>query len=229
MDEIGPLAAFLVGLLNGVHCLGMCGGIVGALSLGALSKSHGEVSRWSLLLGYNFGRLFSYTLAGFMAGGLGLLLASAIPLEGAQYLLRAAAGVFMVLMGLYVAGWWMGLAALEKRAAVLWRYIEPRARGLLPVRSAGAATLVGMLWGWLPCGLVYSTLVWALSSGGPLQGGILMLAFGLGTLPNLLLIGGLAGRFGSRLRQPWVRRLAGSTIIAFGFYLLWVLLRDISG
>jgi len=228
MTEYTPLAALLVGLLNGAHCLGMCGGIVGALSLGALERKADPLSRMPLLLGYNLGRILSYTLAGGLAGGLGLLLTGVMPLSWAQLVLRGLAAAFMMVMGLYVAGWWMGLARLERVAAGLWRYIEPLGRRFLPVTTTRRAILVGLVWGWLPCGLVYSTLVWALSAGGPLQGASLMLAFGLGTLPNLLLIGATAGALGAQLRRPWVRRLAGILILGFGLYLLVELLRDLS-
>ena len=214
------MGAFVVGLLGGVHCLGMCGGIVGALTLGQPSARAAEPGFWLLQLGYNLGRLASYMAAGALAGGLGLLLAGAGPLADAQKLLGILAGLFMIVLGLYLAGWWSGLAKVEQAGGVVWKRIEPLGRRLLPVRSPLHAFLLGMVWGWLPCGLVYSALIWSLSAGGVGQGALLMGAFGLGTLPNLLLMGAAAGWLGGLLRRPLVRKLAGSLVILFGLMML---------
>ncbi len=216
MAETGPIAAFLVGLLGGVHCVGMCGGIVGAVSVGLPGQS-----RWPLLLGYNAGRIASYTLAGAVAGGLGLFFSGLLPVRHAQQALLAVAALFMILLGLYLGGWWPLLARLERLGGHLWKRIEPLGRGLLPVRRPGQALALGLLWGWLPCGLVYSVLIWSVSAGGAAQGALLMLAFGLGTLPNLLLMGAAAARLQGLVRRPGVRRAAGALILLFGLYQLW--------
>ncbi len=214
------LGAFVVGLLGGVHCLGMCGGIVGALTLG--QQAPPSASRfWRLQLAYNLGRVSSYAAAGALAGGLGLLLAGAAPLARAQQLLAVVAGLFMILLGLYLGGWWHGLARLERAGGVIWRHIEPLGRRLLPVRSPFQAFLLGVVWGWLPCGLVYSTLIWALSAGGVGQGALLMAVFGLGTLPNLLLMGAAAGWLSSVFRRPLARRLAGLLVMALGVAVIY--------
>ena len=220
MIDLNLAGAFLVGLLGGVHCLGMCGGIVGVLTLGQPQQDAATAGFWKLQLGYNAGRMLSYALAGTIAGGLGLLLAQAGPLHYTQQILNAVAGLFMILMGLYLGGWWMGLARVEKAGGVLWKRIEPLGRKLLPVRSPGQAFLLGMVWGWLPCGLVYSVLIWALSAGGMVDGALLMAAFGLGTLPNLLLMGAAAGWMGSLLRKPLARKIAGGLVILFGVMML---------
>ena len=217
MDELGVISAFVVGLLGGVHCVGMCGGIVGALSLG-MPGSGG--ARWPIQLGYNLGRIASYTLAGALAGGLGVFFSGLLPVQQAQQVLLAFAGVFMILLGLYLAGWWNLLLRVEQAGGWLWKRIEPLGRGLLPVRHARHALMLGLLWGWLPCGLVYSVLVWSVSAGGVLEGGALMLAFGLGTLPNLLLMGAAAGQLQRLVRKTWVRQLAGGLIAAFGVWQL---------
>jgi sulfite exporter TauE/SafE len=128
----------------------------------------------------------------------------------------------MCAMGLYLAGWWRGLAHVEKLGARWWRRIEPMGRRLLPVRRPRQALLVGALWGWLPCGLVYSVLIWSIATGSATQGALLMLSFGLGTLPNLLLMGLFANRVARTLRAPLVRGLAGSMVIGFGVYTLYV-------
>ncbi len=217
------LGAFVVGLLGGVHCLGMCGGIVGALTFGQPHRNTASGGFWLLQLGYNLGRLVSYTLAGALAGGLGLLLAQAGPLEQTQKLLSIVAGLFMIVLGLYLAGWWSGLARVERAGGVVWKRLEPLGRKLLPVRSPGRAFLLGMVWGWLPCGLVYSVLIWALSAGSLVDGALLMGAFGLGTLPNLLLMGAAAGWLGGLLRKPLVRQLAGALVILLGLMMLFQL------
>lgn len=214
MTDFGLLGALLMGLLGGVHCAGMCGGIVGAVSL--TQPDARPAGFWPRQLGYNLGRISSYTIAGALVGGLGMLLASTGGVRDAQLLLMALAGVFMLLIGLHIGGWLHLLGPVERAGGWLWRRIEPLGRGLLPVRSPGQAFALGLVWGWLPCGLVYSALIWALSAGGAVQGGLLMLAFGLGTLPNLLLMGAAAARLGQWLRRPAVRWVAGGLLLAYG-------------
>ena len=260
MIDIDPVGAFVVGLLGGVHCIGMCGGIVGAISLGMPGEQR---SRWPMLLAYNTGRIASYTLAGAIAGGLGFFFSGLLPVQQAQQVLLGIAGLFMILLGLYLGGWWNLLARLEqaggllwkkieplgrgllparrpaqalalgalwgwrnllshveKAGGYLWRRIEPLGRGLLPVRHIRQALVLGALWGWLPCGLVYSVLIWSVSAGGAGQGALLMLAFGLGTLPNLLAMGAAAAQLQRFVRLPWVRQAAGLLIILFGVFQL---------
>ncbi|MCB1775717.1 MAG: sulfite exporter TauE/SafE family protein [Gammaproteobacteria bacterium] len=216
MPDIDLLSAFVVGLLGGVHCAGMCGGIVGALSFGAR-----EERRLPILFAYNVGRVGSYTLAGALMGALGFYFSGLLPVQTAQKVLLTFAGAFLVLMGLYLAGWWNALSRVERAGGVLWRRIEPLGRGLLPVRSVGQGLLLGAVWGWLPCGLVYSALVWTVSAGGAVEGAALMLAFGLGTLPNLLLMGVAAARLQQWVREPAVRAVAGALVIGFGLKLLY--------
>ncbi len=215
-------AAFVVGLLGGVHCVGMCGGIVAALSFGlAESRRSDPRAMLPLLMAYNLGRIASYGLAGLLAGGLGMLLATSLPVWYAQRALLLLAGLFMLGLGLYLGGWWFGLNRIEHLGGALWRRIEPLARRWLPVRSPSQALVLGALWGWVPCGLVYSALVWALSAGSPLRGAGLMLAFGLGTLPNLLLMGIAAGSLAGWLRRRGVRQAAGGMVAGFGLFTLW--------
>ena len=221
--EASFVAAFLVGLLGGVHCVGMCGGIVGALTFGLPADVRQSPSKvFPYLIAYNLARIGSYVLAGALMGGLGWLAASLVALNAAQQVLQVIAGLFMVLLGLYLAGWWSGLARVEQAGSVIWRRIEPFARTLLPVKSLRHALMLGFVWGWLPCGLVYSVLIWALASGSPAQGALLLLGIGLGTLPNLMLMGVFAAQLGRFLRKPWVRGVAGGMVLLFGIYTVLV-------
>ena len=219
-QELSLLSALLVGLLGGVHCVGMCGGIVGALGFGI--QREGGRSTLPVLLAYNGGRLASYAVAGALMGGVGWMAAHVGDLRQMQSVLQVVAGLFMVAMGLYLAGWWFGLARLERLGGVAWKRIEPLGRRLMPVRGAGQALALGALWGWLPCGLVYSVLIWSMSAGDALSGALLMLAFGVGTLPNLLVMGLAAGKLAAFARNPWVKRAAGSMVLAFGLYTLYL-------
>lgn len=221
----GYLAAFIVGLLGGVHCVGMCGGIVGALGLGLPRQVRGHTrTLLPYLLAYNVGRIASYTVAGSLLGGIGWLAAHTLAVHQAQLVLQVIAGLFMLALGLYLAGLWRGVVQLERVGAHLWRHLEPLGRRFLPVQRPWQAFVLGLIWGWLPCGLVYSVLIWTLSAGGALKGGLLMLSFGLGTLPNLLAMGVFAATLSALVRRPWVRRVAGLLVSAFG---VWMVIRSV--
>ncbi len=220
LTEVSLLAAFLVGLLGGVHCVGMCGGIVGALSLGIPERQRRGVARWYFLLSYNCGRLISYALAGALLGGIGWLASNWSGLHQMQHYLQLIAALFMVALGLYLGGWWQALVMLERAGGFVWARLEPLGRRFLPVRSPLHALLLGLVWGWLPCGLVYSVLVWSIATGDPLRGAGLMFSFGLGTLPSLMLMGAVAAGLAARVRGPRTRHVAGFLVILFGVYAL---------
>lgn len=220
MPELSLLAAFLTGFLGGAHCVGMCGGIVAAMSF--QGKARQPVA---FHLAYNGGRLGSYVLAGALAGLVGsaaFLSDSLLPLQKGLY---GLAQVVLILLGLYLAGLNQSVLAIERLGGGLWRRVQPYLGRLLPIRTPGQALAAGAAWGWLPCGLVYSVLVSALASGGPVRGGLLMLAFGLGTLPNLLLMGWAAESLRRFTRNPWLRRLAGLVVAGLGVWGLLPLVR----
>ncbi|OOZ37412.1 hypothetical protein BOW51_02380 [Solemya velesiana gill symbiont] len=223
MDSLLPyISAFVVGLLGGVHCVGMCGGIVGAMTFGLPENKRDSLAfMLPFQLAYNLGRVGSYVVAGAIMGGVGVLLAQLMPVYYAQRVLMGLAGLFMILLGLYLSGWWMVLNRVERLGGLLWKRIEPLGRRLLPVRTPVQAFLVGAAWGWIPCGLVYSMLINAVSSGGTLNGAALMLAFALGTLPNLLVMGMLAGAAARLSQSNMARKLAGVMVSLFGLYTLW--------
>ncbi|HHH43035.1 MAG TPA: sulfite exporter TauE/SafE family protein [Gammaproteobacteria bacterium] len=224
LTDVSLLSAFLVGLLGGVHCVGMCGGIVAALSMGLPESQRHGAARWKYLLAYNLARISSYTLAGALLGGVGWLAAHWSGVHQLQLGLQVIAALFMVALGLYLGGWWQGLAQVERIGGRVWAGLEPLGRRFLPVRSPGQAFLLGLVWGWLPCGLVYSVLVWSVSTGSPLQGAALLFSFGLGTLPNLLAMGVAAGWLSARVREARTRQLAGLLVILFGLYSLFRLI-----
>ena len=216
MLELAPLlvSALILGLLGGGHCLGMCGGLMGALTL-AIPKEQ-RSRRFRLLLAYNLGRILSYATAGLLIGLAGWAVAN----SPAALFMRVLAGLLLIAMGLYLAGWWSGLTRIESLGRGLWRYIQPVANRLLPVSSLPRALLLGALWGWLPCGLVYSTLLWSASQGNALDSALLMLAFGLGTWPVLLATGLAAERVTALLRKRSVRMAGGLLVILFGIWTL---------
>lgn len=208
-------AAFLTGLLGGGHCLGMCGGLVAALTLQL--RSGANTALWL----YNLGRLSSYAIAGALAGALGagtLWFHDVLPL---QRTLAVIANGLLVTLGLYVAQVWHGILVIERAGGGVWRRLEPFARRLLPIKTLPQAYFAGCLWGWLPCGLVYSWVVNALTTGSALKGAGLMLAFGIGTLPNLLLMGHFAQQLHEWQQRAWVRSVAGWGIVTFGLIGLW--------
>ena len=214
-ELVAPLlSALILGLLGGGHCLGMCGGLMGALTLAIPPDQRAR--RLRLLLAYNLGRILSYAAAGLLIGLAGWAVAS----SPAAMLLRVLAGLLLIAMGLYLAGWWSGLTHIEAVGRHLWRHLQPVASRLMPVSSLPRALLLGAVWGWLPCGLVYSTLLWAASQGDALDSGLLMLAFGLGTWPVLLATGMAAERLTALLRRRGVRMAGGLLVILFG---LWTL------
>jgi sulfite exporter TauE/SafE len=212
------LALFLIGLLGGTHCIGMCGGIVSALSMGGPSG-------FVLHLAYNSGRIVSYAAAGAIAGALGglsLTLSGQLPVRITLYLL---ANLMLVALGLYLIGITQTLAFTERFGKKLWVHLQPLSKRYLPARTVAQAFPLGLLWGWLPCGLVYSALATALTSGSALHGAGMMLAFGLGTLPNLLLAGLLAVRLKAYAALPLVRWAAGLLVLGFGVWGLLGVLR----
>lgn len=216
MPETGYLAVFLIGLLGGTHCVSMCGGIVGALTVQV--RVPGGRPQWPLHLAYNFGRIATYTALGGLVGTLGsvgMLYDGVLPVQLTLYVL---ANLMLVALGLYLTGFTKLLAPVERAGHVIWRRVQPASRRFLPARAVKQALPLGLLWGFIPCGLTYSILATALVTGSGARGAGLMLAFGLGTLPNLLLAGMLFKRFRDFTRHPRVRFAAGLLVLGFGVF-----------
>ncbi len=211
-EPLSLVAMFAVGLMGAGHCIGMCGGIVTGLGLAARRER-----TLGLVLGYNIGRIASYSLAGALVATLGRW--------GAGYLalgpvLRILAGAILVLMGLYLADWWKVLVHLEKLGNGIWRHLQPLSRGLLPVSSLPRALALGAVWGWLPCGLVYTALAYAGASASPAAGALQMAAFGLGTAPAMVAGGYFSAALQRRLRARPVRIAMALMMIALGVWTL---------
>ncbi|VVC85284.1 sulfite exporter TauE/SafE family protein [Sideroxydans sp. CL21] len=214
MVEFSLVAVFLVGLLSGVHCLGMCGSIVGVFT----AQVPKDAARWPFHLAYSSGRIMSYAMAGALVGAVGqagLLMRDAVPV---QHLLFTLSSLMLVVLGLYLAGVWGAVRQLERLGGGLWKRLQPYTTRLLPVNTVPRALGLGALWGWLPCGLVYSVLLTALASGNAMRGALIMLAFGLGTLPNLLAIGLFWEGIKGWVQSPRVRLMAGLLVAMFGVY-----------
>jgi len=211
MPEMTVAGALVAGLLGSVHCLGMCGGIAGAAGLAG--NPGARLGRTVL---YNAGRVASYAIAGALAGGAGVALGDVLDLPAWSTVLRVLAGLVLVALGLNIALQWRLLAAIETAGAGLWRRLAPLAGRLL--RSGHPLAMLGLggLWGWLPCGLVYTVLLAAAASGSAWQGAATMLAFGLGTLPAMLAAGVAAGTLLRLVRSMRVRMAAGLLLVLMG-------------
>lgn len=212
MIETSFWVLFVTGLLGGGHCVGMCGGIVTALTFGLPQGA----SRWPFLLAYNLGRIASYSAIGGLLGGLAQAGLTPHWARPGQMVLYILANVMIVALGLYLAGLSSAVRLVESAGRPLWRRLQPLAARSLPLRTPWRALGAGAVWGWLPCGLVYSASLSALASGGAAQGALCMAAFGLGTLPNLMLMGAFASSMRQWMQKRPVRLLAGLAVAALG-------------
>ena len=207
MNEALPLlaAAFVTGLLGSAHCFGMCAGISGLFAVNASVAS--LKSQFLLAIAYNAGRVLSYVFLGTVVAILGQAMVGAIPRIAAP--VRLASGLLIVIVGLQVTFNWRFLAPVENAGAKIWQRIAPAAKGLLPVTSLPKALGLGLLWGWLPCGLVYSVLLLAGTTANAVNGGLVMLAFGLGTSPAMI----MTGLGASKLSQFMSRKRLGAGLL----------------
>jgi sulfite exporter TauE/SafE len=193
-------AMFLLGAASGLHCVGMCGGIVAAFSL---RKN---------ILQFNLGRISAYASGGAAAGAIGSVAGYAGFVLSAQTALLVLANVVLILVGLHLAGFGSLIRRSEVIGLPVWRRIQPYAMKF----SKQNAFLAGAAWGFIPCGLVYGALATAVFAGSPAAGAAAMAAFGLGTLPWLLAAGVTAARLRSTLNRPAVRAALGFGVIGYG-------------
>lgn len=209
VTELG--SAFALGLAGAGHCLGMCGGIAAALQLGG-AKGTG------MTLAYHGGRITSYTLLG---GALGFA-AGSIDIAAWTMSLRYLAGILLVAMGLYIADWWRALQWLERGGALLWRPVQRWSGKLLPLRHWYQGAALGLCWGLMPCGLIYSSLAWAATAQDAGTSALMMLFFGLGTLPAMLATSFGAGAVQSLLRRRGLKIVLGILLILSGLWTLYL-------
>jgi sulfite exporter TauE/SafE len=203
-------AAFLLGLAGSGHCLAMCGGVTTALGLATPRDASGR-PRPALLLGCQIGRIVSYSLAGLLfAGALGGAIAL-LDIESVRKVLRAFAALALLFAALVAFGY-LGNSS-SRLGHALWRQLAPLGRRFLPIDSLPRACAFGMLWGWMPCGFVYSVLLIATLQQSAVRGAITMAAFGLGTLPGLFLTALASRRFVALTATRAARRVAGSVLV----------------
>lgn len=216
-DGITLFSLFVLGFLGGTHCVGMCGGISSAFAL----QLPPHIKRIYLIILMNIGRMGSYVLIGVLMGALSQIGSFLHYAHVWQQTLFMAANGLLLLMGLYLAGIFNAAARIDIIGKPIWRQLNPLLNRLLPIQSASACVAVGALWGWLPCGLVYNAALYALGSGSAGKGGLYLLAFGLGTLPNLLAMGVFATQLKTFLQQKSIRLTAGLLISFWAVWQLW--------
>ena len=221
MTEITLFSAFLIGLAGSVHCIGMCGGIASAFTF-SIPKGH---HHGPYIACYNIGRITSYSLAGAITGLLGSIFTVAI-LNG-LLILQSLSVLFLLLLALYISDLFKGLLWIEKAGSSIWKLISPIGKRFLPFKNPFSTIAYGFIWGWLPCGLVYSALTWSLASGSAIKGALVMLFFGLGTLPALVASSIGAGFLLPLLQNIYTRRFVAILLFLFAILLTFSIIKGI--
>jgi len=209
------LVAFTMGLFSSMHCIGMCGSIIGTLTLSLSPEIRNKkTTLFPYVFNYNIGRITSYTMAGAIAGIIGSLITMPISETIGHRLLQLLSAAVMAGAGLYIAGWFPRFAYIEKIGLRFWKTIEPFGRKLIPVKTRTQAYLFGMVWGWLPCGLVYAALALAATAGDISKSALTMLSFGLGTLPAVMGVGIMTGVLTRLSRMQRFKQAIGLFMVA---------------
>jgi sulfite exporter TauE/SafE len=211
IDATQASAAFLLGLSGAGHCLGMCGGIAAALNLGGVRAP-------AITLAYHAGRIASYTVLGALLG----LAAGSLDIAAWTIGLRYVAGLLLIGMGLYIANWWRGMALLERVGAKLWQPVQRLSSHWLPLKHWPQGLALGLCWGMMPCGLIYSSLAWAATAQNATTSALMMLLFGLGTLPAMLSTSLGAARLQAALRQRGLKLAIAVLLIGSGLWTLYI-------
>ena len=225
MTDLWPVltAAFVTGFLGSAHCFGMCGGISGLFAVNvSVASLRTQIPR---AIAYNLGRILSYAFLGVAVALLGKTAVASIPDLAAP--VRLASGVLIILVGVQLAFGWRILTPLENAGARLWKRIAPAAKGLVPVETTTQALGLGLIWGWLPCGLVYSVLLLAATTAEATGGGLVMIAFGLGTMPAMIATGVSASKLAQFMSGK--RLGAGLLIILLGLATIAMPVMKLSG
>lgn len=209
------LVALVMGLFSALHCLGMCGSIIGSLTLSLRREiRENKAQLIPFVFSYNIGRIASYTMAGYLAGFVHNVLMLPLGEGQGHRILQIVSALIMAGAGLHIAGWFPRFAYIEKSGAHIWRYIEPYGRRLVPVQTLPQAFVFGMIWGWLPCGLVYAAITLAATAGNEIRGALTMLSFGVGTLPAVVGVGIMTSLMVKLSNMRSFRQIAGITLIA---------------
>ncbi|VXB25943.1 conserved membrane hypothetical protein [Enhydrobacter sp. AX1] len=210
------LAAFSMGLFGSPHCLGMCGGIVTAFGLSMQHVS--ESKKNGLILTYHLGRLISYSLLGLIAGFVGVAIFQSIMSNSAP---RIVLGAVLVLIGLAMLGLPL-FNQLEKFGMRFWQSLAPIRKKVFPIDSFGKALFAGLLWGFLPCGLVYGALMMAIAGNNIATGAALMFVFGLGTMPMLIATQKTVGMLQSSIKNFRLRQINGVIMMLSGLAVIFI-------
>jgi uncharacterized protein len=221
-DVISVSAAFVAGIAGSAHCFAMCGSLAGAFGMRARAIGVSAGGAFGNALSYHVGRLSGYSVAGAICGLLGATLQAVLDLARIGSWLRIASGVLLLLIALRMLSPWNPLHWLETLGAKFWRGLQPLTQKTGALNGRAQALALGFLWGWLPCGLVYSMLLFAALSGNALHGGAILLAFGLGTLPAMLTSTVLASQVQRLLRNRWPRLASGILLLLLGAWMIWI-------
>lgn len=209
--------ALIMGLFSSLHCIGMCGSIIGTLTLSLETNIRNNRSKLlPYVLSYNVGRISSYAVAGLLVGNFYRLFEPFDDIVGHR-ILQAISAIVMVSAGFYIGGWFPKFAYIEKLGVNIWSWLEPIGRKLIPVKNIRHAFLFGTVWGWLPCGLVYTALALAATSGNPMHSALTMTAFGVGTLPAVIGIGIMTNKLVNLSRMRHIRQAVGIFFIVIAF------------
>ena len=216
-DSLSLGAALLAGIAASGHCIGMCGGIAGALAM--RNQQSGTGTRLGMALAYNLARIASYAVAGGIAGLLGRTLLNAVDVKPLSVAFRVLAGLIMLAAAGRLLFGWRILDPIESAGSGLWRRLAPWAGRQGRSGRIGGAIGLGLAWGWLPCGMTYSMLLLAATTASAVTGAGVMLAFGLGTLPSMVTATLAFERIARGLsRRASLRAIAGTLLLAFGLW-----------
>ena len=220
------ITAFFIGLFSTVHCLGMCGGMVGAMTMSLKPNIRNN----PLYLGvytffYNFGRISSYALMGLLFGLFGQIIRDALLPENGLVVMRTITSLLIIAMGFFIAGWFPQFSRIEKIGIPVWRFLQPMSERLLPVRNIWQAFLFGAVWGWLPCGLVYYALLMSPGNDGAINSALFMFFFGLGTMTPMIAAGFVVGKFTRFKNSNNLRIASGLLLILMGFIGMYLALK----
>jgi uncharacterized protein len=228
-DVISVGAAFVAGVAGSTHCFAMCGGMAGALGMRARAAAARPAAAFFNASTFQAGRIGGYAMIGALFGLAGAALQSMVDLLRLGAGLRVASGVLLILIALRSLVRWNALTMLERLGARFWSKLQPLAQQAARGEGRGRALMLGFLWGWLPCGLVYSMLAFAATSGDAVSGAAIMAAFGAGTLPSMLTASLLASQIQRVLAQRWPRFMSGVLLLLFGVWMIAAPLLQASG